>query len=183
MTHDNDRPEYARDYRRQLGTGQLSCTSPPIANYWHREQSSIRAIFTLSGTLISVETAETIVAYANLQLNPRNPLLRASLIWDGKPIYRLDIGGNSHRNPDGISVDTPHRHFYREPDGLWRCEAVDLAGVGIASNTDHEAIARYFFDWCGLDVNSLRWQNPPELQSSLVPPVPPRFGSSKRSRR
>lgn len=179
----NNRPDCAREYRLALVRGSIDYVSPPRVNYWFAERGAIRAQFPLSGTPISLTTGDPIIAFVNLQLDPMNPLLGAALIWDDMPIYRLDVGGWKHKNVANIFIPTPHRHFYREPDGLWECEPVDLRAEGIRSKSDHGAIAQYFFEWCGLDSRAMVWQNPPLMQAPLKPNVMPRFGSAGRKRK
>lgn len=73
-------------------------------------------------------------------------------------LFRLDLGGGPHRNPDGEEVPVPHLHIYKEGFGdKWAIPApAELIG-----SEDPFAILTQFMTYC-------RIAEPPHIAQGLV---------------
>lgn len=73
-------------------------------------------------------------------------------------LVRVDVGGPPHRNPDGVVMDCPHIHVYRE--GFADKWAEPLPQGRFGEPTDLVRTFRDFLGFCNL-------QHIPEIQASL----------------
>lgn len=73
-------------------------------------------------------------------------------------LVRVDLDGPPHRNPDGIVVNCPHIHLYREGYADKWAEALPIDRFG--DPTDLARTFRDFLEFCNV-------QEIPEIQASL----------------
>jgi len=75
-------------------------------------------------------------------------------------LIRLDFGGQSHRNPDGQEISSPHLHMYREGYGdKW---AVPIPAQDFPNIQDLWQTLQDFMKYCNI-------VEPPNIQRGLFP--------------
>lgn len=174
MPRQHERPECARAYRAALGRGSLYLPGKPLVS-WRSERIGVTCRLIIEGMPLDPITSAPMVGFVSLSIGGLIPLLSASIIWEGERIYGIDMGGGTaHKDASGRPVFPPHRHFYR-PDGRKECDRLDLLAAGIKAYDDHERAMRYFFEWTGLNGSAVQWQDPPNLQLTLLPGTLPTY--------